>query len=499
MKKNLSHIVAPLALMCLSGLTQAGATTKIVGGTQANPGEYPFIVSLQDSIGHFCGGSVISPTHILTAAHCQGGSYDAVIGLHDQSKPGNSQRIAVKKEIIHPDYRKNGPYDMMVLELSEPIDMSLYAPINLASISDASAGTMTTAVGWGKTDQYANDLPDKLREVNMPIVSHSQCEDGYAPEGESIHKTAELCAGYPYGGKDSCQGDSGGPLVVNKNGQFHQVGVVSWGVGCAEPGYYGVYSHVPNLTSWIESKVPNLGDGGTGGGDNGGGDNGGSCYTNNLTLKLEMDNYGNETSWEIRNKSGKKVASGKGYNDYQVVSKAINLSDGDFTFTIFDTYGDGMTVGNGSYKLSDSKGNVIKSGSDFGKSESTSFCTDIGDTGGGDTGDGDTGGGDYGEDCFKSKVKLILRIDNYGKETDWEISDSSGKTVYSGGDYSAKKRIKKTMSLSKGNYTFSITDDAGDGLSAGKGSFKLRDADKQTIIKGSKFGSEASKNFCIAK
>lgn len=462
-------------------------TTKIVGGNEANSGEYPFIVSLQDSNGHFCGGSVISPTHILTAAHCKGGSYDAVIGLHDQDNPGGSQRIAVKKEIIHPNY-SNGPYDMMVLELSEPINSSLYAPINLASNSDASAGTMTTAVGWGLTDKNANDLPSKLREVNLPIVSYAQCEDAYAAEGESINKTAELCAGYQNGGFDSCQGDSGGPLVLKKNGQFYQVGVVSWGIGCADPGFYGVYSHVPNLTSWIESKVPDLGDGG---GDTGGG-NGGSCYTNNVTLKLEMDKYGDETSWEIRNKNGNKVASGSGYNNYQSVSKNINLSDGDFTFTINDTYGDGMTVGNGSYELIDSKGAVIKSGGDFEKSESVSFCASVSDTGGGDTGGGDTGG-----NCFKSKVKLILQIDDYGYETDWKITDSSGKKLYSGGDYPANKTIKKKMSLSNGNYKFSILDSYGDGLT-GKGKFKLRDDNKETIIKGSNFGDEASKNFCIS-
>jgi len=501
MKRNFVHILAPLAFLCLSGIAQANSepavnyvssagtiSTKIVGGNQASSGEYPFIVSLQDSIGHFCGASVISPTFVMSAAHCSGANMDAVIGLHDQNKPGKSQRISVKKQINHPKYG-NG-YDIAVYELSEPIDPSLYSPVQLGSSSDVSVGTMSTVIGWGLLDQNDNDLPNKLQEVQVPIVSHSQCADAYAAEGESINKTSEICAGYSKGGKDSCQGDSGGPLVIKKNGQFVQLGVVSWGLGCAEPNFYGVYAHVANLKSWIQSQVPNLGDDG---GDTGGGDTGDSCYSNNVTLKLEMDQYGNETSWEIRNKSGNKVASGNGYDDYQVVSKSIDLSDGDYTFTIFDTYGDGMTVGNGSYKLSDTKGNVIKSGGDFGKSESVSFCTVGSNTGGGDTGGGDTGG-----DCFKSKVKLILQIDDQGYETDWEISDNSGKAIYSGGDYKANKRIKKRMSLSNGNYKFSIYDAYGDGLTSGKGSFKLKDDNKEMIIKGSSFGKEVSKNFCIS-
>ena len=95
-------------------------------------------------------------------------------------------------------------------------------------------------------------------------------------------------------------------------------------------------------------------------------------------------------------------------------------------------------------------------------------------------------------------MKLILQIDNNGYETDWEITDSSGNEVYSGGDYKAKKKIKQNMPLSNGNYTFSIYDDGGDGLSSGKGSFKLKDSTGKKIVKGSKFGDKDSKNFCIA-
>jgi hypothetical protein len=195
-----------------------------------------------------------------------------------------------------------------------------------------------------------------------------------------------------------------------------------------------------------------------------------------------MDKYGAETSREINTGSGKTVASGSGYDNYQKVSKDINLSNGDYTFTIYDSYGDGMTEGNGSYQLIDANGTVIKSGGNFGKSESVSFCA----------------GGVTGGDCFKSKVKLVLKIDSNGYETDWEISDSSGKELYSGGNYPPEKRIKKKMTLSNGNYKFSIIDSQGDGLSSGNGKFKLKDGNGKMILKGKKFGKEASKEFCIS-
>ena len=210
-------------------------TPRIVGGSEADPGEYPFTVSLADNYGHFCGASVISPTYVMTAAHCAGGAIDAVIGLHDQRDKSNTQTISVKNQILHPQYN-GGAYDIAVFELSEPIDSSLYSPINLASNSDASAGTMTTAIGWGRIYEDG-PAPDKLREVDVPVVSYSECANAYATEGASIHSIAELCAGYADGGRDSCQGDSGGPLVVNNGGEFYQVGVVSWGIGCAEPDF----------------------------------------------------------------------------------------------------------------------------------------------------------------------------------------------------------------------------------------------------------------------
>ncbi len=357
--------------------------TRIVGGNTADPGEYPFVVSLQDSMGHFCGASVISPTYVMTAAHCSGGTIDAVIGLHNQNDTGNTQKIRVKRQINHPQYNGAG-YDIAVYELSEPIDPSLYSPAKLASSSDTTTGTMTTVIGWGLLDQYDNNLPSRLQEVNVPLVSYSTCDNAYAKEGESIDKNSEICAGYSQGGKDACQGDSGGPLVIKKNGEFLQVGVVSWGIGCAEPDLYGVYAHVANLSDWVKNTVPDLG-GGSGGGGGGGSDD---CFKSAITFNLATDNYGYETSWTLKNESGNTLDSGSGYNDNSNYTEKFNLAAGNYVFTIKDSYGDGLTEGNGSYKLTDSSGSKIVEGRDFDDKESTNFCISGGDTGGGG------GGGD---------------------------------------------------------------------------------------------------------
>lgn len=465
-----------------------GITTKIVGGSETNPGEYPFMVSMADNIGHFCGASVISPTYVMSAAHCSGGAFHVVIGAHDQNNLSGSQTIDVKRQINHPNYGNNG-YDISVYELEEPIDPALYSPIRLGNQSHESVGTMTTVVGWGKLSEDGS-LARKLQHVDVPIMSYQQCQDGYDLENESINNSVELCAGYPDGGQDSCQGDSGGPLVVKENGEFVQVGVVSWGIGCALPDFAGVYARVSALSSWVRDNVPDLGD------DNGsGGGGGGSCYTNNITLNLEMDDYGDETSWDIRDSGGNVVASGSGYSSGQYFSKTINLADGDFTFNIYDTYGDGMTEGNGGYELVDSAGTVIQSGRDFGDSEATSFCTEGGDTGGGGGTDPEP---DPDGDCFKSDIKLVLNNDNSRDETSWRVTNQSGNTVYSGGNYDAGETFKQFMSLSNGNYRFSIFDSGNDGLSSGTGKFVLRDDVKALILKGVNFGSEDSKDFCIA-
>ncbi|WP_369600449.1 serine protease [Hahella sp. SMD15-11] len=345
---------------------------KIVGGNQASPGEFPFMVSLQINGSHVCGGSVISSRWILTAAHCavefNTKNTTAVVGAHRLSSSPGSTRLNIDKIVVHPKYGKvsnENAYDIALLRTSQAIP-SAYSPILIGEQKDTKPGTLTTVAGWGATKEggWASDV---LMKVDVPLVSLSACRASYGNDIEDHN----VCAGLPKGGKDSCQGDSGGPLFVRRNNQFYQVGIVSWGAGCAQPGMYGVYTSAPAFSSWITQTAGP----GNGGGSGGGGGGNQACYKSPLRLILKTDLYGDETWWTLQDSAGKVVEKGDGYLSYRTYKHKLRVGSGTYTFTIYDAYGDGMTAGKGgSYKLRDKKRNVIGSGSDFGFTAKHNFC-----------------------------------------------------------------------------------------------------------------------------
>ncbi len=224
---------------------------KIVGGTQANLGEFPFIVSLQHSYyGHFCGGSLIAKNWILTAAHCVDGitpSY-ILIGLQNQYDTAQAEKFTPVKIIKHPEWDSNVMNaDYALIKISGE---SKYPPIKMNTKEITGTPTFTVA-GWGVTSENSSSVSKTLMKVDVPFVDQQTCSLAYPG---SINDNM-ICAGFKDGGKDSCQGDSGGPLVMGSGSSRVLVGVVSWGEGCARPNKYGVYSKVKNAVDWVNSTM----------------------------------------------------------------------------------------------------------------------------------------------------------------------------------------------------------------------------------------------------
>jgi trypsin len=243
---------------------------EIVGGTNASITTYPWQISFQTSSGsHFCGGSVLNANWILTAQHCvhETAAYTVTApstvriaaGSSTLSGMSTSGQIRNITDILtYPGYT-SAEYgkDVALLRLSSPLTLNSYvAPIALATPTDASSGyidpgDMSTVTGWG-TLSSGGTSPDTLQQVDVPIVSNSTASTAY---GMTL-SADQLAAGYMgTGGKDSCQGDSGGPLVVTKGTGKILAGVVSWGQGCADPNYPGMYARVSSFQSWISGLI----------------------------------------------------------------------------------------------------------------------------------------------------------------------------------------------------------------------------------------------------
>jgi secreted trypsin-like serine protease len=254
--------------------TPADPEGRIIGGSKSPAGAWPSVVALMrtdpwdDYTYQVCGGTIIDPSWVLTAAHCvsEGPRWvesprDFHVLVGTQNLASGGQRIQVAEIIVRPSYNPERlSDDVALIRLARPTDRA--RPLEVASPTDIPwSGANVTAVGWGVTDLQTYDQPDEMRQVDLPAMSGAECQaaiseiedDLYIPSYHSSH----LCAGdLGAGGEGPCYGDSGGPLVWETGGRKIIVGLSSWVPNyCASPEGPSVFSKVASASRWIEQTI----------------------------------------------------------------------------------------------------------------------------------------------------------------------------------------------------------------------------------------------------
>ncbi|CAJ1954834.1 unnamed protein product [Cylindrotheca closterium] len=462
---------------------------RIIGGTDAEQGQYPYMVSVVANSGaHDCGGVLVAKDVVLTSAHCSGNLARVHVGRWNrrfQFLGDQFDDIAIRKEYLHPLFEgetdsENLNYDFNLLKLD---GFSALQPIRLnEQFFVPNTNQAVTAVGFGQT------LPDDgsseatiLQQVELKYIPNEECSlssdglDSY----EGLLSEAMMCAADE--GKDACFGDSGGPLVARNldsepvdNDPSRTtdvlVGLTSWGFGCADTNFPGVYARISNQIGWLKETICQISDDPP------------NEYYNCPTfakdgnvpvvVKLTLDNYPSETSWQIscNNVVYGQAAEGKYGNrpGEELEEKVFVPSGSSCTFQMKDKFGDGLCCDSpGSFQLylyNDPSQVFASGGGNYGPEASYGFNIPS---------DADTGDMDpiIGDGTIPLTVSLLF--DDFPEEVGWQVDriGIGATTVYNfpPGTYRMPngRAIQTVMLQDNQIYRFRITDFQRDGMPGG--------------------------------
>jgi len=368
-------------------------TVKIVGGTDVPKNKYPFYVNWDGR----CGASLIARDIILSAAHCNPVRSNKVrINMSDNDDNRGIVRYIVERR-PHPNYNaRTTNYDYMIMKLNEPVPSGIVETIDLNDDGDIpSRSQVLTVIGFGALSEGGYQS-DTLQEVDVRYVPTEQCNTNQSYDGKVDDRTM-FCAG-TNDNRDSCQGDSGGPIFYEKpNGRgYKQVGIVSWGRGCAQRRYPGVYSRISGQYTWMRSQICQMTTTNYCRDDNNDDNNQEEEESTTITdsnsndddgttvsirLDIYYDKYEYEIGWffeqdgivqltKIPNSSSEEVGEATQYR--------LRLQPGkNALFTITDSFGDGF-AGYGGYQIyaemtDDDTILLVTSDGDFTRSEVEQF------------------------------------------------------------------------------------------------------------------------------
>jgi len=246
----------------LSSSARLGAQRRIVGGTEAGFGSFPWQAYIRIGSSR-CGGSLVNENYVITAGHCVARARPSQIRvtlgdyiLNSDQEPLPSRIYGATKIKVHPRFKftpSADRFDVAVIRLDIPVHYEPHVqPICLPEKGASWLGEYAWAAGWGALKAGSRLRPKTLQTVDVPIIDSRQCEDWHKAKGINVIVYDEMmCAGYLNGDKDSCQGDSGGPLMIQEGGRWYLAGIVSAGYSCAERKQPGIYHKVAYTSDWI--------------------------------------------------------------------------------------------------------------------------------------------------------------------------------------------------------------------------------------------------------